>query len=121
MFRKLTFILVILSLMAFTITSAFTSPRVTQIRLLSVSFMEEKGVTFKFLVDGNFKKSSLQGSVVVDGKTRKLYCNYGGDPAPAVVTCTAPGGTAKSAGRPGIINIAGRSFYFIVPARLPGL
>jgi hypothetical protein len=119
--KKLTFILVILSMLALTITSAFTTPRVTQVSLLSVTFKEEKGVTFRFLMDGDFKKANLKGNVVIDGKTRKLYCNYGGDPAPVVVICTAPGGTAKSAGRPGVVNVAGRSFYFVVPARLPGL
>lgn len=110
-------VLVILSILAFAFASAFRQPAVTQINLLSVSYLREKGVTFKFLVDGDFKKSDLQGSVLVSGKTLRLYCNYGGDQAPVVVVCTSYKGTAKHAGNLGIVSLAGRAFYFTVPAR----
>jgi hypothetical protein len=109
--------LVILSILAFGFSSAFSSPAVSSVRLLSVNYMKEKGVTFKFKVDGNFKKSDLRGSVLVAGKTLRLYCNYGGDPAPATVTCTSYKGTAKYAGSAGVVSLVGRSFYFTVPAR----
>ena len=115
--KKLISMLVILSILAFTFATAFTPPKITRISLLSVNFMREKGVTLKFLVDGNFRKSELQGSVTVDGKSLRLYCNYGGDPAPVVVTCTSAKGTAKFAGGVGLVSIAGRTFRIIVPAR----
>jgi hypothetical protein len=117
MYRKLTFVLVILSMLALLVTSAFTTSRVTNVTLLSVSYLREKGVTFKFLMDGNFKKIDLKGSVFTDGRTIRLYCNYGGDPAPVLVVCTADSGTAKFAGQPATVSVAGRSFYFVIPAR----
>jgi hypothetical protein len=115
--KKFVSILVVLSTLAFTFTSAFKTPHVTQISLQSVTYLKEKGVTFKFLANGDFKRSDLQGNVVVNGKSIRLYCNYSGDPAPVVVVCTAAKGTAKLAGNKGIVFIAGRSFLFTVPAR----
>ena len=115
------FILIVLSILALTLTSAFTSPRVNKVSLISVRFLEEKGVTFKFRVDGDVRKSDLQGNVLVNGKTLRLYCNYSGDPTPVVVVCTSAKGTAKFAGNVGIVSIAGHSFYFVIPAKLPGL
>ena len=115
--KKLIRILVVLSILALSVTSAFSSPTVTQVKLLSVNYMNEKGVTFKFLVDGNFRKSKLQGNVTVNGKSIKLYCNYGGDSTPVVVVCTAYKGTAKFAGHVGVVTVAGRSFRFVIPAR----
>ena len=124
--KKFIFIFVVLSILALTLTSAFTplktkTPPVLRVSLLSVNFLEEKGVTFKFLVDGDVKKSGLQGKVYVSNKTLRLYCNYSGDATPVTVTCTSAKGTAKFAGASGIVSVAGHSFYFVVPARLPGL
>jgi hypothetical protein len=112
------FTVVILALLAVPLTSAFQKPSVTQIQLLSVSYLKEKGVTFKFMINGDFKKNDLKGTVVVSDKKFRLYCNYFGDAAPTVVICTSDKGTAKYAGKPGYVNIAGRSFWFKVPARI---
>ncbi len=119
-YKRLFVILVLLSILTFTVGSAFKSPAITQIQLLSVSFKEEKGVTFKFLVVGDIRRNDLKGNVLVGSKSLKLYCNYSGDLSPAVVTCTSAKGTAKLAGRYGVVYIAGHTFGFTVPARLPG-
>jgi hypothetical protein len=112
------YIIVILALLAVPLTSAFQKPAVTQIQLLSVSYLKEKGVTFKFMIDGDFKKNDLKGTVNVAEKKFRLYCNYFGDAAPTVVVCTSDKGTAKYAGKSGYVTIAGRSFWFKVPARI---
>jgi hypothetical protein len=109
--------LVILSIMALTFASAFRSPIITQVSLVSVGYLKEKGVTFKFLVDGKIKKADLKGDVKVDGRTIRLHCNYGGDIAPIVIVCTADKATAKLAGLRGTVTLSGKSFGFTVPAR----
>lgn len=119
-YKRLFVILVLLSILTFTVGSAFKSPAITQIQLLSVSFKEEKGVTFKFLVVGDIRRNDLKGNVLVGSKSLKLYCNYSGDLSPAVVTCTSAKGTVKLAGRYGVVYIARHTFGFTVPARLPG-
>jgi len=116
--KKSVLMLIILSILALTLTAAAKAPHITKVSLESMSFMKEKGVTFKFLVEGDFKKSDLKGKVMVDGNTIKLYCNYSGDAAPVVVTCTAFKGTAaKYAGKLGVVTLVGHSFSFTVPAR----
>jgi len=124
--KKFIFVFVVLSILALSLTSAFTplktkTPPVLRISLSSVNFLEEKGVTFKFLVDGDVKKSGLQGKVFIGNTVLRLYCNYSGDATPVTVNCTSAKATAKFAGSVGIVSVAGYSFYFVVPARLPGL
>jgi hypothetical protein len=110
--------LVILSILAFTFTSAFKSPRVIKVNLISVDFQREKGVTFKFWMDGDLRKSDLKGNVLVKGNSLRLYCNYSGDATPTVVVCTSAKGTAaRYAGRLAVVSVAGHSFYFTVPSR----
>ena len=117
MSKRIAFSLVILSILAFLFTSAFKpAPRPVDVTLLSVSYKREKGVTFKFLVDGNVRKSDLKGKVYVSNKALRLYCNYAGDPTPTTVTCTSQKATVKYAGRPAMVVLAGHSYYFVVPA-----
>jgi hypothetical protein len=116
--KKLSLILVIISILAFTFASAFAPARVINISLISTSFLREKGVTFKFLATGDLRKTDFKGSVTVGGQSLKLYCNYSGDPAPTTVTCTSAKGTAaRFAGKTGIVFVGGYSFVFTVPAR----
>lgn len=116
--KKLIVILVALSIMAFSFTTAFAKPRVIKVSMLSVAFLHEKGVTFKFLVEGDVRKSDMKGNVKIDGKSLRLYCNYSGDSAPVVVVCTSAKGTAaRHAGRFGVVTVAGHAFGFTVPAR----
>ena len=116
--KKLIYMLVIVSILAFSLASAFTSARVITVSLQSVNFLREKGVTFKFMVDGDVRKSDIKGNVVVSGQKLALYCNYSGDPAPVTVTCTSAKGTAaRFAGKFGVVTVAGHSFGFTVPAR----
>jgi hypothetical protein len=122
MHKKMISFLVILSLMSFMFTSAFKPTPPIQISLTSVQFLKEKGVTFKFQMAGNIKRADLKGSVLVGGKTLRLYCNSkAGIKTNSVVVCTSPAGTAKYAGSVGVVFLAGRSFIFITPARLPNL
>ena len=120
--KKIISMLVVLSLMSFYFTSAFKPAPVQKVTLLSVQFLEEKGVTFKFLMEGQFKKADLKGTVLVSGKELRLYCNAKPETKTSrIVVCTSPAGTAKYAGTLGIVFLAGRSYIFVTPARLPNL
>lgn len=97
---KTLFILVILSLFAsFIGTAAAPSTvsatnSVTNVILLQSTFVEEKGMFFKFQVTGTFKDKDLKGTLLVAGKTIKLRCRA---PVSAnIVQCTAPGGTSSN-------------------------
>ena len=110
--------LVLISILVLVATSAFKAREPLHVSLLSVDFLKEKGVTLKFMVEGDARKSSLKGSIVVAGKTLRLHCNDNGDPTPRVVVCTAQKATAaRYAGKPAVVTLAGYSFYFKVPAR----
>lgn len=117
MSRKIVFSLIILSILTFLFTSAFTSQRSLNISLQSVAYKREKGVTFKFLVNGDVRKNDLKGNVQISDRRLSLHCNYAGDSTPVVVVCTAQKATAQFAGQPAVVTVAGHSFYFIIPAR----
>ena len=112
--KKLISILVILSMLAFLLTSAFSAPRVTSVSLVSVAFREEKGVTFKFRVDG-FKTQDLKGSVVVDGQTLKLRCGHSGDSTDLLVCISEKATAARFSGHKAVVLLEGYSFWFSIP------
>jgi hypothetical protein len=84
------------------------------VTLLETIYLKEKGVTFKFLIEGtgNFKK--LTGTLNFDGKVGKLHCNVNDN----LVVCTAPKATAQHAGTYGYVTLAGFSFPVVIPARV---
>jgi hypothetical protein len=115
-------ILVILSIFASLIGTAAApmavpaKAKIDNITLLQASFMEEKGMIFKFKVVGTFTEKELKGSLLVKGKSIKLRCRYNADAD--IVQCTAPGGTATNfAGKSGVVSLNGFNFWVKVPTK----
>jgi hypothetical protein len=113
--KKLIFILVLVSLLAVFVTTAAAPVGITRVTLVETVYLREKGVTFRFQMEGNASRNLLQGTITFDGITAKLRCknNHNGQ-----VICTAPGGTAKHAGASGYVTLAGFSFPVVIPARI---
>jgi hypothetical protein len=115
MSKKLVLTMLLVSLLAVIFATAAAPAVVKRMTLVETVFLREKGVTFKFQVEGNFRESDLKGYLVVEGKSLKLRCNY--NDGAGLLNCTAPGGTAKFAGTSGYITMAGFSFVVYIPAR----
>lgn len=117
--NRLLSLILLLSILAFFTSSAFTSPLKLHIQLLSTEFLLDKGITFKFYIWGEIHPRDIKGVIVINKKNVKLRCNYKEkETSEAYVTCTAAGGTAaKYAGESGIVTLAGQGFWFRVPAR----
>ncbi|PKN91179.1 MAG: hypothetical protein CVU44_20685 [Chloroflexi bacterium HGW-Chloroflexi-6] len=116
------FIFVILSIFASLIGTAaapMAAPakaKIEKVTLVQATFMEEKGMIFKFKVVGTFTEKELKGSLLVKGKSIKLRCRYnaGAD----IVQCTAPGGTATNfAGKSAVVSLNGFNFWVKVPSK----
>jgi riboflavin synthase alpha subunit len=115
MSKKLIFILVLVSLLAAMLTTASAAPvGITKVTLLEAVYLREKGVTFKFRIEGKFNQKRLPGTVTFDGKVANLRCNVND----GLVVCTAPKATAKYAGARGYVTLAGFSFPVVIPARV---
>lgn len=116
------FMLVIVSILATLIgTAAAPMPapapaKIKKVTLVHATFMEEKGMVFKFQVVGTFTEKELKGSLLVKGKTVKLRCRY--NEKSDIVQCTAPGGTATNfAGKTAVVSLNGFNFWVKVPAK----
>ncbi len=115
------FILVILSLCATLLgTAAAPATAVTpqasikRVTLLQTTFVEEKGLFFKFQVTGTFKEKELKGTLLVSGKTIKLRCRA--PKSTDIVQCTAPGGTSVNyAGKSAVVSLNGFGFWITIP------
>jgi hypothetical protein len=114
MSRKFLFTLTLISMLAAMLTVAAAPAPARRITLVETVYLREKGVTFKFSLEGEFKDRELKGSIQYDGKAGNIHCNYN-DKA-ALVVCTAPKATAQHAGATGIVTLAGFSFAVIIPA-----
>jgi hypothetical protein len=121
MYKKIVLIMMLLSLLTVTVATAAAPAKITSVQLLSIAFKEEKGVMFKFAVQGDVTKTDLRsGTLFVDGKFVKLHCSY--NAKAHYVWCTAPGGTAKSfAGKWGVVSFGGFTFSVTIPAKGKGL
>jgi hypothetical protein len=126
--KKLLYLLLIISVLATTVGAAATPTTVsaaapsaiTKVTLLQADFMEEKGMIFKFKVEGTFKENQLKGNLRIGGKDIKLRCRYNKNKA--IAQCTAPGGTAANyAGKYAVVSLSGFYFWVLVPKRKPGL
>ena len=114
------YILIILAMCASLLGTAATPAKFTpeasikSVTLIQSTFVEEKGMFFKFQVTGTFKEKELKGTLLVAGKTIKLRCR-----APKtsdMVQCTAPGGTsANYAGQSAVVALNGFGFWITVP------
>jgi len=114
------YLFVILAICASLLGTAATPAKVTpeasikNVTLIQSTFVEEKGMFFKFGVTGTFKEKDLKGTLVVAGKTIKLRCRA--PKSSDIVQCTAPGGTsANYAGRSAIVSLNGFAFWITVP------
>ncbi len=126
MTKKMLFLLVILSMLASfsgmaaapmaTPMAAPAAAKIEKVTLVQATFMEEKGMIFKFKVVGTFTEKELKGSLLVKGKSIKLRCRY--HAKNDIVQCTAPGGTATNfAGKSAIVSLNGFNFWVKVPAK----
>ena len=116
--NKLILIFLTISIMTFLFASAYQTAPGLRIQLLSTSFIKDKGVTFKFLLEGEIHKRDIKGIIVINKKNVKLHCNFEDKKSPISLTCTAFKGTAaKYSGESGIVILAGQPFWFRVPAQ----
>ena len=115
MSKKLVLMMLLISMLAALFSTAAAPMTVKRITLVETVYLREKGVTFKFQVEGEVKEKELKGYLVLEGKSLKLRCNY--NDGSGLLNCTAPGGTAKYAGSSGYISLAGFSFWVSIPAR----
>lgn len=120
--KKLLFMLVIVSFLVSMVGTAATplptpSPaKIKQVTLLQATFMEEKGMIFKFRVVGTFKEEELKGSLRVKGQTIKLRCRN--QRGAELVQCTAPGGTSINySGELAALTLNGFGFWVRVPSK----
>jgi hypothetical protein len=110
--KKTLIILMLVSVLAAVFATASVIKNIT---LVETAYLREKGVTFKFRIDGEFRESELRGTLALENKTVKLHCNY--NDGAGLLVCTAPSGTAKYAGSQGYITLAGFSFQVVIPER----
>jgi hypothetical protein len=122
MTKKMLFLLVILSMLA-SFSGMAAAPMATpaaakieKVTLVQATFMEEKGMIFKFKVVGTFTEKELKGSLLVKGKSIKLRCRY--HAKNDIVQCTAPGGTSTNfAGKTALVSLNGFTFWVKVPSK----
>lgn len=120
--KKLLYMLAIVSIVLSLVGTAATplpapaQANIKQVTLLQATFMEEKGMIFKFRVVGTFSENELKGNLLVKGQNIKLRCRSqrGAD----LVQCTAPGGTSINySGELAALTLNGFGFWVRVPSK----
>ena len=109
--------LVIVSLLAFPVTSAFRPVDTPlSVQLLSAS-LNGKGLVFKFMINGTFRPNDLIGSVVVGKQSATLKCNVKSGHENTTLRCTAPLSLPRNVTSYGTVTMSNVSFGFSVQGR----
>lgn len=122
MYNRLVLVLTLIAMLVFAFGTAFTTtPAMTNagsrsVKLVSMTYMKEKGIVFKFHLNGSFKKEELRGKILVDKDVRTMRCVL--NDSGVDVLCIAQGATAGlHAGKKAYVFFAGFSFLVTLPDR----
>lgn len=115
--KKIFLVLVIVSLLALPVTSAFRAVDIPiTVQMVSAS-LSGKGLVFRFMINGTFRPNDLIGRVTIGNKTVNLKCNVKSGPQDKLLTCSAPLALPRNVTSYGTVVMANHAFGFSVQGR----